>query len=122
MGQLSSGLGGLDQVLGGGLPDDAITLVAGAPGTGKTILAQHYVFHNATPEAPALYCSTVSEPLDKLLRYGQTLEMFDAQAVGTSVFYHDLGAVAAGPEGLDGVMARLNELLRAHHPSLIVID
>ena len=83
--RLSSGLARLDDVLGGGLPDDAITLVAGAPGTGKTILAQHFAFHNATPERPAIYCSTVSEPVEKLLRYGQSLKMFDVSAVGTSV-------------------------------------
>ncbi len=119
---LSSGLARLDAVLGGGLPAAAINLIAGAPGTGKTILAQHYVFHNATPDSPALYCSTVSEPLDKLLRFGQTLEMFDPAAVGTSVFYEDLGRIAAEPAGLDGVMTRLVELLKEHRPGLIVID
>jgi len=122
MPQLSSGLAGLDEVLGGGLPDGAITLVAGAPGTGKTILAQHFVFHNATAQRPALYCSTVSEPLDKILRYGQTLAIFDPKSVGTSIFYEDLGGVAIGPEGLDGVAGRLDALLNDHHPFLVVID
>ena len=50
----------------------------GGPGTGKTILAQQYVFHNATAERPALYLSTVSEPLDKILRFGQSMSFFDA--------------------------------------------
>src|SRR5258705_6719056 len=96
----------LDDVLGGGIPPDAITLIAGEPGTGKTILAQHFVFHNATPARPALYCSTVSEPLDKVLRYGQTLEFFDPAVVGTSVLFEDLGGVASGADGLDGVISR----------------
>ena len=77
MDRLSSGNTRLDEVLGGGLVLDAITLVVGAPGTGKTILAEQCLFANATPERPGLYLSTVSEPFDKLLRYGQSLEFFD---------------------------------------------
>jgi len=119
--RLSSGVASLDDVLNGGLPPHAITLIAGEPGTGKTILAHHFVFRNATPDRPALYCSTVSEPLDKVLRYAQTLEFFDASAVGTSLFFEDLGGTAA-QEGLDAVIARLDSLLHKHHPSLIVID
>lgn len=119
--RLSSGLDRLDEILDGGLPAHAIALIAGAPGTGKTILAEHYVFHNATAERPALYCSTVSEPLDKLLRYGQGLDFFDATAVGTSVFYEDLGLVLH-EAGLDGVVQRLNELLRERNYSIVVID
>ena len=77
MERLSTGNARLDEVLGGGLVLDAITLVVGAPGTGKTILAEQCLFANATPERPGLYLSTVSEPFDKLLRYGQSLEFFD---------------------------------------------
>ena len=46
-------------------PVDAINLIIGRPGTGKTILAQQYLFRNATKERPALYLSTVSEPLER---------------------------------------------------------
>ena len=91
--RVSSGSERMDSILGGGLPSNGINLVMGLPGSGKTILAQQYAFHNATPERPAMYLSTVSEPLDKILRYGQTLSFFDPGAVGTSVFYEDLGGV-----------------------------
>jgi circadian clock protein KaiC len=120
--RLASGLPRLDEIFGGGLLADAITLIAGEPGTGKTILAQHYVFHNATEERPGLYCSTVSEPLDKVLRYGQTLAFFDAAAVGTSVFFEDLGATVSAPDGLEAVLSRLDALLYERRPGLIVID
>jgi circadian clock protein KaiC len=118
---LPSGVHRLDDVFGGGLPANSITLVAGAPGTGKTILAEHYVFHNATPDRPALYCSTVSEPLDKMLRYGQSLDLFDALQVGSSVLFEDLGTVLHDG-GLDAVLEHLTALVREHRPSILVID
>jgi len=40
--RLRSGHAPLDEVLGGGLPANAISLIMGRPGTGKTILAQQY--------------------------------------------------------------------------------
>jgi circadian clock protein KaiC len=36
---LSTGVPGLDEVLGGGIPEYSFNLIAGAPGTGKTTLS-----------------------------------------------------------------------------------
>jgi circadian clock protein KaiC len=119
--RLSSGSPRLDLVLGGGLPVNGINLVIGRPGTGKTILAQQYLFQNATDERPALYLSTVSEPLGKILRYGQSLAFFDKTAVGSRVVYDDLGATV-NEGGLASVLAQLTDLLRERRPALLVID
>ncbi len=105
-GRLTSGNERLDDILAGGFPAHAINLVAGPPGSGKTILAQQYVFHNATVERPAVYLTTVSEPLEKVLRYGQTMAFFDAGAVGRAVFYEDLGELLS-TKGLGGVLERI---------------
>jgi circadian clock protein KaiC len=120
-GRTSSGTRSLDAVLGGGLPRDGIILVIGLPGSGKTILAQQCVFANASPERPALYLSTVSEPLEKIIRYGQTLSFFDPTAVGRSVHYEDLGSILH-EHGLAGVLDRVRNLIRERRPGLIVID
>jgi circadian clock protein KaiC len=119
--RLLSGLARLDSVLDGGLPLHGITLLIGRPGTGKTILAQQYLFHNATTARPALYLSTVSEPLEKILRYGQSLAYFDSAALGNSVHYEDLGRIV-NDEGLSGVLARITELLKQRRPGVMVID
>jgi len=119
--RLLSGHSRLDGVLGGGLPTDAINMLIGLPGTGKTILAQQYVFANASPERPALYLATVSEPFEKILRYGQTLRFFDPEAVGRSVFYEDLGT-ALNERGLVGVLEQVSALIKERRPGMIVID
>lgn len=119
--RLSSGHRRLDQILHGGLPGNAINLLIGAPGSGKTILSQQYVFHNATAERPALYLSTVSEPFDKIIRFGQGLDFFDPGAVGERVVYEDVGGTLYS-EGLPGVLACIDRLLKRHRPGLVVID
>lgn len=119
--RLSSGHPPLDAILGGGLPSDAINLIVGPPGSGKTILAEQYLFHNATKERPGLYLSTVSEPLEKLLRYGQTLSFFEVEAIGRRIFFEDLGHTLA-EHGLDATVARVASLLKERRPGLLVID
>jgi len=119
--RLSSGQPRLDGILGGGLPANAINLIIGAPGTGKTILTEQYIFRNATVDRPALYLATVSEPFDKVIRYGQALEFFDAKAIGKRVVYEDLGGVLSD-HGLQGVLTRIDELTKQHHPGLVAID
>jgi circadian clock protein KaiC len=120
-GRLSSGQAGLDDILGGGLPGDAINMIVGPPGSGKTILAEQYMFHNATLERPGLYLSTVSEPLEKLIRYGQTLSFFDPTAIGARIVYEDLGRPLA-EDGLDAAIERVATLLKERRPGLLVID
>lgn len=120
--RLSSGHARLDEILHGGLPKNAITLVIGIPGSGKTILAQQFAFHNATGDGPALYLSTITEPFDKIVRYGQSLDFFDVSAVRKGlVIYEDLGRPLS-TAGLEGVLDALGDHLKEIKPSLVVID
>ena len=118
----ASGDEGLDLILGGGLPANGINLIMGLPGSGKTILCQQLIFAGATPERPAIYLSTVSEPFEKILRYAQTLRFFDRDAVGRSVFYEDLGEVVAGGGGLTADTERIAALIKERRPGIIAID
>jgi circadian clock protein KaiC len=119
--RISTGAARLDFILGGGLPRNAINLLIGAPGSGKTILAQQCVYANADPRRPAVYLSTVSEPTEKILRFGQTLKFFDTGAVGTRVFYEDLGGLL-GDHGLPGILDRIRAIIQERQPGLMVID
>jgi circadian clock protein KaiC len=119
--RLPSGIDRLDGILGGGLAANSINLVIGVPGSGKTMLAQRYAFANGTDERPALYLSTVSEPLDKIVRFGETLSFFDVSAVGRRVIYEDISS-PLGRDGLAGVTGRIQALLLERRPGVVVID
>jgi len=41
---LNSGIPGLDEMLGGGFPEDRVILVIGGPGSGKTIFASQFLY------------------------------------------------------------------------------
>ena len=88
--QLLTGVPGLDQILGGGLPEFSFNVIAGAPGAGKTTLAQQIMFALASPDRPALYFTVVGEPPIKMLRYQQQFSFFDAARVNESIRYVNL--------------------------------
>ena len=69
--KLPSGVPGLDEVLGGGIPEFSFNLIAGGPGSGKTTLAHQIMFANASPDRKAVYFSIIGEPPIKMLRYQQ---------------------------------------------------
>ncbi|HEY5987550.1 MAG TPA: ATPase domain-containing protein [Streptosporangiaceae bacterium] len=119
--RLLSGHEPLDAVLGGGLPANAISLITGRPGSGKTIIAQQYAFRNGSRERPAVYLSTVSEPLEKIVRFGQSLDFFHRAAIGKSIFYEDLGSTV-NRNGLAGVTEQVATVLKERRPGLVVID
>ncbi len=119
--KIATGCAGLDEVLNGGIPANTISVIMGSPGTGKTILAEQLAFANATPAAPALYLTTLSEPLDKVIAHGQTHSFFDPDKVGVSVFYEDLG-VMLRESGVHKVPDLVTELLLAHRPRFVFID
>jgi circadian clock protein KaiC len=124
MERITSGSAALDLILGGGLPQHSMNVVAGTPGTGKTILAQQFVFANARPEAPALYLTTLSEPAAKMLRYLQQLSFYDEGRLfgeGACVFYRDI-AQAIREQGLAALSATVLALLNEHRPAFLVID
>jgi circadian clock protein KaiC len=121
--RLSTGAAGLDLVLGGGLPEGSLVIVAGPPGSGKTILAQQICFANATSERRALYYTTWSEPHDKLIRHLEPFAFFDPDALGERVeFLHLAELMRSEGDGLDAVAEEILRRSFETRPAVVVID
>lgn len=60
----ATGIDGLDEMLGGGVPNKSITLLCGGPGVGKTILTLQYMMTAVERGEPCVYLS-LEEPMDK---------------------------------------------------------
>lgn len=121
MERISTGIEVLDSILQGGIPAGASVLVAGNPGTGKTILSSQIVFKNASPENKVLYLTTMSEPQAKVIKFQQEFTYFDIDKFQSSVFFYDLASLLR-TEGIKKVLTYLDDLITKHQPKIVVID
>ena len=118
---LSTGVPGLDEILGGGLPEYSFNLIAGTPGAGKTTLAHQIIFANATPKRPALYLTVLGEPPIKMLRYQQQMDYFDPDKMGEGIHFVDLSEIALTGD-LGAVLARIIGHIEELNPAIVVVD
>ena len=120
--KLTSGVPGLDEVLGGGIPELSLNLIVGGAGSGKTTLGHQIMFANARPDATALFFTILGEPPLKMLRYQQQFSFFDASKVGESIRFINLGDEAQSEGGLQRVLSRIIEEVDRSSPRIVVVD
>lgn len=59
---LPTGISGLDQMLGGGLPEGYVVLLSGGPGSGKTIFSIQFLHHGVMNGENGVYVSLDESP------------------------------------------------------------
>src|SRR5688572_2426528 len=119
--KLPTGVPGMDEILGGGLPEFSFNIIAGAPGGGKTTLAHQIMFANATRERPAIYFTVLGEPAIKMLRYQQQFEFFDQTKLNTAIRFINLSQVVLDND-LNAVLAAIVKEVEAVGPGIVVVD
>ena len=119
--RLATGVPGLDNLLGGGLPEFSFNLIVGPPGSGKTTLAHQIMFSLAKPDNRALFFTVLGEPPLKMLRYQQQFAFFDIYKVNESIRFVNLSADLLEGD-FDRVLSRIAEEVKDYTPSLVFVD
>ena len=119
--RVPTGIAGLDTILRGGLLQSGLYLVAGAPGSGKTVLANQVCFNRVAAGERAAYVTLLAEAHSRMLAHLRPLTFFDPTPIGTELVY--LSAYSALPEGgLDGLLDLLRGVIRDRAATLLVLD
>lgn len=127
--RLSSGIEGLDEVLGGGFPPGQTYLARGGPGCGKTTLGWHFLTTNLDDGTPRLFI-TLGESQAQLRRNG-AVSGFPVEAVNVldlspdaDFFVQNQGydIFAAAQVEQEPLTERIVDQVRALKPQRVFID
>ena len=119
--RFTSGIPGLDTVLGGGFFRAGVYILQGMPGSGKTIFANQICYRHVAAGGSAVYMTLLAESHSRMLQHIRSLGFFDESAIPDKLSYlsafHDLES-----EGLKGLVAVLRREMRARRVGVLVLD
>ena len=119
--RIATGVPGLDQVTGGGLLQSGVYMLQGAPGAGKTILANQLVHRHAEAGGQVVYVTMLAESHARLLQHMRGFSFFQPSAVPEKVYYVSaFNALRTG--GLKGVVDLLRTEMRSRRAGIVVLD
>jgi circadian clock protein KaiC len=119
--RLTSGVAGLDQILGGGFVEGASYIIQGHPGAGKTILSNQIGFANVKAGRNVLYVTLLAETHDRLFQSLSTLDFFDDEKLGHGISYISVFQTLR-EEGLAAVVALLRKETARKKATLLIFD
>jgi circadian clock protein KaiC len=117
MERITTGIQGLDRLIGGGIPRNNSVLVTGSCGTGKTILTLQYLYHGALKGEPGLYV-TFEESKDKIVgqagEFGWDLEKLERDKA--------LEVYVVDTFDMEDVLERVKDKIRRLNAKRLVLD
>jgi circadian clock protein KaiC len=123
-----TGIQGLDEVTGGGLPKGRVTLVCGSAGSGKSLLAMEFLVHGAVRYGEPGVCMDFEETEQKLTANVASLgfdlrELTKRKKLLVDYVFVDRSQIAeAGEFNLDGLFIRLGHAVKAIKAKRVVLD
>ena len=115
-----TGVPNLDVILGGGLSRGALVIVMGAPGSGKTILANQIAFSGAQQGRGALVFTALSESTGKLVAHMRSFRFFDEDLLGDRIQFLSMQQFLK--QGLAGASDEVVALARQNRAGMVVLD
>src|ERR1700692_3087944 len=116
----STGDDSLNTILGGGIHAQSVVVIAGKPGSGKTVRTLQILFRAAREGKKCLYFTTLSEPAIKVIRYMQLFDFFDVALVDQQIMIADLSTAVR--KGADSTLTELSAMIEKHQPAFLAID
>ncbi len=122
----STGIAGLDEITGGGLPQGRTTLLVGGPGSGKTIFALQFLVQGAAiGDEPGIFVA-FEESADRIVANADGFGWKLAELRQTKMFFIDgqpaPDLVLSGAFDLGGLLAVLEAKTREMNAKRIVFD
>jgi len=123
-----TGIQGLDEVTGGGLPRGRVTLVCGSAGSGKSLLAMEFLVHGAVRYGEPGVCMDFEETEEKLTANVASLgfdlrELTKRKKLLVDYVFVDRSQIAeAGEFNLDGLFIRLDHAVKTIKAKRVVLD
>ena len=123
-----TGVHGLDEILGGGLPRDRLYLIEGDPGAGKTTLALQFLMAGMRAGERVLYITlseTEAELREGAASHGWSLDgmdIFELKAVEQRALGGDVSLFHPGEIELGEAMKTLLEEVDRRNPQRVVFD
>ena len=123
-----TGIDGLDEVTGGGLPKGRTTLVCGSAGCGKTLLAMEFLAHGALLYGEPGVCMEFEEATDKLTANIGSMGLNLRELVKRKKLLVDHVRIErneieeTGEYNLDGLFIRLSHAVNTIKAKRVVLD
>src|SRR5436309_1184128 len=124
----STGIRGLDEITGGGLPTGRPTLVCGGTGCGKTLLAMHFLVHGASkcgePGVLMTFEETAEELTENVTSLGFDLKSLAARnlLLIDHVQIERYEFEETGEYNLEGLFLRLGDAIDTVKAKRVVLD
>jgi circadian clock protein KaiC len=126
--KVPTGIKGLDEVTGGGLPRGRVTLVCGRAGCGKSLLAMEFLMHGAVQYGEPGVCMNFEETEDKLIANVASLgfdlrDLTKRKKLLVDYVSIERNQIAeTGEYNLDGLFIRLAHAVKAIKAKRVVLD
>ena len=126
--KIPTGIQGLDELTGGGLPKGRVTLVCGRAGCGKSLLAMEFLVHGAVRYGEPGVCMDFEETEEKLTVNVASLgfdlrELSKRKKLVVDYVSIDRSQIAeTGEYNLDGLFIRLAQAVKAIKAKRVVLD